>query len=279
VVEVLSARDLKVMRGEESKLTTELAAFIEAAVAKGEGSALDAGQARLGAVQHALEIRQLDVVAATALGEIRSLLGAGPGVEIKVGGELPVPYVPKSQMVSAQARPDYRAAVLAAEAAAREVELEKSKRRQDLEAGIFVEAERTEDAPEGLETDGMIGFRISIPLPFWDKNEGAIEAAEAKQQRMAKEAQAVEMEIQNEAANARSLMAAHAKIIAEIDRDLLPLATKQVALSEKVYREGQGNLQSVLRARDQQIELQTARLNALREFHLARAAFEAASGH
>lgn len=278
VVEVLASRDLKIMRREEAKLAEELAKTIESAAKKGEGSFLDAGQAKLGSIQHALKIRQLDVRSAGAIGTLKTLLGTDPKTQLDVTGHLPVPYVPKSKKVSASNRPDYRAAVLGTEAAQREVALEKSKRREDIEVGLFAEIERTEDAPEGLENDGIFGVRVSIPLPLWNKNEGAIEEAQAKQARMVKQAEAVENEIQNEVEAARSLMAAHAQIVADIDRDLLPLAKKQVELSERAYREGQGDLQAVLRARDQQIELQTARLDGLREFHLEKAAYEAAAG-
>jgi len=278
VVEVLAARELKVMRKKESDLADELANFIEDIAAKGEGSILDAGQARLSSVQHSLEIRQLGVREKMAMGQLRSLIGLGSNSSIEVRGTLPVPYVPKSERVEAEKRPDYRAAVLSSEVAEREVELEKSKRKEDIEATVFVESERAEDAPDGLERDGMIGFRISIPLPFWNKNEGAIEEKSAKKERTKKEAEALAVGIQNEVTTARELMNAHAQVISEIDRDLLPLAQQQVELSEKIYREGQGDLQAVLRARDQQIELQTARLDALREFHLASAAYEAAAG-
>ena len=279
VIEVLASRELKKMRQEEAKLATRLADFIADAAQKGEGSLLDASQARLGSVQHVLEIRQLDVRETSATGELKKLLGAPASSRMEVTGSLAVPHVPASETPAVERRPDYRAAVLQAEVAEREVELEKSKSRQDFEAGIFAEVDREEDAPEGLDTEGMIGVRVSIPLPFWDRNEGAIEAARAKRSRLAKQAEAVGSEIRNEIATARSLMEAHAGIVAEIDRDLLPVAQQQVELSEHSFRDGHGDLQAVLRARDQQIELRTARLEALREFHLARAAYLAASGN
>ena len=45
--------------------------------------------------------------------------------------------------------------------------------------GLFAAAERTEDVPEGYENEAIIGLRFKIALPFWNKNEGAIQEAEA----------------------------------------------------------------------------------------------------
>ena len=57
---------------------------------------------------------------------------------------------------------------------------------------------------------------------------------------------------------------------------LIPLANEQSELAEGAYRNGQGDLQSVLRAREQQLELSASRVEALRNFHHARIRFEAA---
>ena len=69
-----------------------------------------------------------------------------------------------------------------------------------------------------------------------------------------------------------------ANVIREINDTLLPLAEEQSALAETTYRNGQGEIQSVLRSREKRLELSAARLDALREFHLARVRHEAALG-
>ena len=67
-------------------------------------------------------------------------------------------------------------------------------------------------------------------------------------------------------------------MIAEINDTLLPLADEQATLAETAFRNGQGEIQSVLRSREKRLQLAAARLDALREFHLARVRHETALG-
>ncbi len=66
------------------------------------------------------------------------------------------------------------------------------------------------------------------------------------------------------------------KLTREITEDILPLATNQATAAEDAYRNGLGDLQAVLRAREQQLELGSSHIDALRNFHLSRVRFEAA---
>ena len=59
---------------------------------------------------------------------------------------------------------------------------------------------------------------------------------------------------------------------------LLPLVIEQTSKLEKAYESGQTDLLTVLRARDQRLQLEAAALDAVRDFHLARIRYEAATG-
>src|SRR5690606_15967858 len=132
----------------------------------------------------------------------------------------------------------------------------------DVEAGLFAAAERTEDAPEGYDREALVGFRFRIPLPLWNKNEGAIEEARARSERKDKEATALARSIHLEAEAARTELAQWAKLLEELDRTLVPLAEQQAAAAEDVFRKGQGDVQTVFRSRGKQLELAEARLDA-----------------
>ena len=119
-------------------------------------------------------------------------------------------------------------------------------------------------------------LRFNIALPLWNKNEGAIQEAEAKKTRKEKEAVALGRGIRLEAEAARAEMEEWAKMIGEINGTLLPLADEQTKLAEAAYRNAQGEIQSVLRSREKRLQLAAARLDALREFHLARVRHETA---
>jgi cobalt-zinc-cadmium efflux system outer membrane protein len=277
VVKVLATRQRRELLREQVGVSKEFANFLSEIAAKGEGSALDSGQAKLEATSLSMEIRQLDASETALVGELKPLLGMRPGESLSVSGSLPIPSLP-SVAVDPARRPDFQAAKLNAQAAAQGVALEQARRYDDVEGGLFAAAERTEDAPEGYENEAIIGLRFKIALPFWNKNEGAIQEAEARKERTEKEAIALGRGIRLEAEAARAEMAEWTRMVSEIDSTLLPLADEQSKLAEDAYRNGQGEIQSVLRSREKRLQLSAAKLDALREFHLARVRHESALG-
>ena len=275
LVKVLASRQRRELLREQAAVSKQFADVLSDIAAKGEGSPLDAGQAKLEAVSLSTEIRQLNASEMALIGELKPLLGMRPGEALSIGGNLPEATVPGTSIDPAR-RPDFQAARLNALAAAQGVALEKAKRYDDVEGGVFAAAERTEDAPEGYENEAIFGVRFKIALPFWNKNEGSIQEAEAKKVRMEKEAIALGRGIRLEAEAARAEMQEWTKMIAEIDHTLLPLADAQTELAENAYRNAQGEIQSVLRSREKRLQLASAKLDALKEYHLARVRHETA---
>lgn len=277
VVKLLASRQRRDLLREQSAVSKEFADFLSEAARKGEASPLDAGQAKLEATSLATEIRRLGASEVALLGELKPLLGMRPGEALGVGGKLPKAALPGTAADPSR-RPDFQAATLDALAAAQSVALEQARRYDDVEGGIFAAAERTEDAPEGYGNDAIVGVRFKIAWPFWNKNEGAIQEAEAKQIRKEKEAAALGRGICLEAEAAQAEMREWAEMIAEINDSLLPLADGQTRLAEDAYQAAHGDIQSVLRSREKRLQLAAARLDALREFHLARVRHETALG-
>ncbi len=275
VVKILATRQRRELLREQSAVSKEFANFLSEAAGKGEGSALDAGQAKLEATSLSMEIRQLDAGETALVGELKPLLGMRPGEALNVGGTLPQPALP-STAADPSRRPDFQVAKLDALAAAQGVALEQARRYDDVEGGFFAAVERKEDAPNGYGNDGMVGVRFKVALPFWNKNEGAIQEAQAKKIRKEKEAIALGRGIRLEAEAARAEMEEWARLIGEINETLLPLAAEQTKLAEDAYRNAQGEIQSVLRSREKRLQLAAAKLDALREFHLARVRHETA---
>ena len=277
VVKILALRVRRGLLRQQVDLSSQFAEFLSGTAAKGEGSAIDAGQAKLEANGLALQLRQLDAEEVSLLGGLKPLLGMKPGESLVVSGSLPAAGLPAASSDPSR-RPDYQIARLEEKSAAQEVALEQLKRREDIEGGFFAAAERAEDAPNGYENEAVIGLRLKFPLPLWNKNEGAIQEAEARKQRKRMETTALAANIRLEAEAARTEMKQWAGMLREIDGKLLPLAEEQASLAETSYRNGQGEIQAVLRSREKRLELAASRLDALREFHLARVRHEAALG-
>lgn len=269
LVNVLATHQRRELLLQQVAVSTEFTDFLSEVASKGEGSALDAGQAKLESASLSLEIRQLDASETAFLGELKPLLGMLPGESLSVSGSLPNPALPPAA-VNPAIRPDFFAAKLNAQSAAEGVALEQARRYDDVEGAFFAAAERNEDAPEGYDNEAIIGLRFKIPLPFWNKNEGAIQEAEARQQRLEKEAVALSRNIHLEAEASRTEMIQWKRLIDEIDTIHLPLAEQQNQLAEEAFRSGQAEIHSVLRSREKRLQLSASKLDALREFHLAR---------
>lgn len=269
VVKILSLRARRELLVEQERLASELAGLLAGLAERGEGSRLDAGQAELEAAGLALELHQLDAAEAGLLGAVKPLLGMLPDESLIVSGRLPPPRRSEAGP-DPSARPDFQSAVLRAENASRRVELERARKFEDVEAGLFAASERIEDVPEGYDEDFFVGLRFRIPLPLWNKNEGAIEEAEARQRREELEAVALERSIRLEAAAARAEMERWAALLEELEQRLVPLSVKQTTAAEDALRRGEGDLQTVFRSRDKRLQLSAARIDALRQFHLAR---------
>lgn len=276
VVKVLAIRQRRTLVERQIELSNDFSTFLGEAAKKGEGSPLDAGQARIEAASLALEQRQLAASEVAEIGALKPFLGVRPGELLYVSGELPEPVVPKADADPGK-RPDYQAAILNADAARQSIELEKTKKYDDVQAGFFAGLNREEDAPEGYDTEGVVGLRLTIPLPLWNKNEGGVMEARARTERLEKEASALNRSIRLEADAAKAEMEEWAKLLSEVGGDLLPQAEEQANAAEDAFRKGQGEIQTVFRAREKRIHLASARLDALREFHLARVRYEAAS--
>jgi len=277
VVNFLAERSRRQLLREQVVLAGELAELASQLVAKGEGSPVDASQAKLEAASLAMEIRQSDLAEISLIGELKPLLGIAPRQGLVVTGTLPEPELPH-RSVAITSRPDLNVARLDVLATAAAVDLEKARRYDDVEGGIFLAADRTKDAPLGYDREGIIGFQLKIPWPLWNRNEGAIQEANAKHERKEIEVAALQRTIGLEAEAALAEMIESHRIIREIQTTLLPLAEEQVTLSESGQRSGLGEIQDVFRAREKRLQLAFSRLEAIRAFHLARVRYENATG-
>ena len=247
---------------------------------RAEGSEAEAAQFELEAQQIELELLQIESEKAVLAGELRPLLGISSAETVGIKGELPGISLPEGAAVDVSQRADYQTAQAKAEAARQGIDLARANRWEDLSVGLSAEVGRAEDAPEGLETEGFIGLRFSLPLPLWNKNEGRIKEAEAAAARTRKEVDAVALQVRAEAAAALGEMKAAARIVDETGNALLPKAQSIEDKLAKFYKEAQPGTQlsDVLRAREKRLALEQAKLDALRTYHLARIRFAAATG-
>jgi outer membrane protein, heavy metal efflux system len=279
-IKLLSLEQSRALKNQQITNSKKIAQSAADLAKRAEGSETEAAQFELEAQQLAIDLLMIDSEKATLSGELRPWLGITTEREIEITGALPEISLPASAMLEVTQRDDFQAAQARIAAARQHVALARANQWDDATIGLAAEVERAEDAPDGLETDGFIGLKFSLPLPWWHKNEGKIKEAEATVQRTEKEADALAMKAQAEATAALAEMKAAARLVAQTTETLLPKAQEIEDKLNRFYQQAQpgATLADVLRAREKRLSLEQARLDALRTYHLARIRFTAAQG-
>jgi outer membrane protein, heavy metal efflux system len=254
-----------------------IATFIDKAATAGELSPLDAAQTKLEIQTLTIQKTQLASQRNLLTTQLKQYIGLPSDKPLTLTGSLPSLSIP-SQSLSLTDRADYRAKALEFQYAKSNILLEKSKRYDDVELSVSSALGRTEDEPVGAETEGAIGMGLSIPLPFYDKNEGNIEAATASAQRATLERSALGAEITLQVAMHKQEMQAWLDQNAAVRNQLIPLAQKTSADLEAAYKNGQGDFTSFLKSKNQELALQNSLLENNLKFYQARVKFYAALG-
>ncbi len=268
----------RALRQRQLANSRELAGVARKSAARGEGPALEAAQFELEAERLAAQQLELEAERLALIGELRPLLGLDSGIALEFQDVLPAPIAPVNAGVALAQRSDYQAASARTAAAREGVELARSQRWEDAGIGLFGEVERSEDAPSGLRTDGFIGIRFTLPLPFWNRNKGRIQEASATAARMEREASSLALRIRAEAASARAQMTAMLKLTGNLSTNLFPKAAALEDRLRALLAQGQVQLSEALRVREQRLQLEASQIDILRDFHLARTRYEAATG-
>jgi len=276
-VRVLALSGQHAVRAKQLANSREIATFTRKRLETGEASAADAEQLDLDAHVLETEMLQLGLERVALLGELRPLLGVPAEEPLEIRGELAAPSPPAASG-GIRSRPDFEAAQHTAAAARATAALARAQKWEDIGIGITAQRQREEDAPEGRTTEDFVGLRLSVPLPLWNTSSGRAQEAAAAAARAQKETDALAATIAAEASAARNEMRLLAELLGKLDATLLPHATQIEERLRQSYATGQTALTDVLRGRDRRLLLERQRLDALRDYHLARVRHNAAIG-
>ena len=276
LVDILALRQRKELLASQEANARKLTEFIEEAAAKGEASPLDAGTALLEATRLSNQVKQVAIREFLAVAKLKPLLGMKPAGKVTVTGSLADPQMPRLN-VTTYRRPDLEAARLRTRSATEATELARSRRLDDLEAGIFAGVGRELDEPGGFETESIVGIRLKIPLGENPSTLGRVLQSEARADRLALGTLALERVANNESHAAYAEMKEWQVLAGQIKTRLLPLADTQIQKTEEAREKGQVALRDVLLAKEQKLALETSYLEAVRDFHLAHAKYRTAT--
>lgn len=248
----------------------------------GQGSAAEAALAA--ATQAATDGRlsEAETGAESELIELKTLLGLSAEHPLQLADPLPrIIELLKNQTGERPAvlqRPDAELLLLEADRAALESRLARAEAWEDVRIGVEYTADRAVDEPDGLETGQFLGVKISLPLPLWNTNAGAVAEKQALRAELQSRLGALQLEIANELASALRRTRLLENRLAQIRaRGIEPVREHENKLRQ-AFEEGRADLRDLLTVRAQLAELEVAEVTAQAELAEAYARLATAVG-
>jgi cobalt-zinc-cadmium efflux system outer membrane protein len=148
-----------------------------------------------------------------------------------------------------------QAKVAAAQAA---VEKARADRFQNWE----MQAGYSHDNSTGFDTGGI---SVSIPLPLYNRNQGAISQADAELRAAQAEVGRVALDLRNRLALVFERYANAKEMVDRYEKSILPDAKEAIELNSHRYRAGEGSFPSLLLSQRDYLRTEVSYLDALRE--------------
>jgi cobalt-zinc-cadmium efflux system outer membrane protein len=231
----------------------------------GDITDLDANLARAALGRARSAARATEAQRAGAVGTLAALIGARPGDTIAVRGDLKSLAAPALEDIHAagDARPDLRALAAERDVAVAEQAQAVANGRPELALWASYRREDTTDIVLG-------GLRMTLPL--WNRAQGEMAAARAKERRAIDTRDAASRAADRQLADARAVYQGARQSVEIFERDVTPLLDDSESLLRNTVDAGQITVSAYLIARQ---ELLTGRREYLdRLLALARAAVE-----
>ena len=262
-VDLLAAQERSTLAAESLSLAERVLAAVAEQVKAGKVSPVEETKAGVAAASARIEQRQAQRGLDAARRQLALLCGASAADFTRAIGRFdqigPVPSAERlAELVTQnpdvarwQTELDQRQAALA---------LEKSKRVPDVTVSAGAQRFHAED-----ETAYVVG--LSVPLPLFDRNQGAIREAVAKVAKAREEQRAAELRAHVELTAAyEALSSAHAEATA-LRADVLPAAQSAFDAAQEGFRQGKFDFLVVLDAQRTLIESKGQYIQALAEYH------------
>ena len=272
---VLAAQERLLLTQELADLSRKVLETVEERIASGRAAQTEVIRPRiqLREQQIALERARRDLTAARSA--LAALMGKEKADYGSASGDLshlpPLPEAGELEKLLLES-PEIARNLAERESRRRATRLEEARRIPDLEVGVGARYLR-----ESEDTALVLG--VSVPLPLFDRNQGAIAAARSR-------------EAQARAAQRSALVQARAALDAILQRmsaataeteilgnDIVPAARQALEAAQYGYKAGKFALLDVLDAQRTLVEAQERHFNALGEFHSAAAELERLTGY
>lgn len=266
-------------------LNSELLNGIEAGIKEGLASQQDLNAIAI-ALQQARQEKEVSIaLKKSKIYEINNLLGKPPGFNFTPQGKLEYESLKDLNNCNTDTafsqRPDLRFAGLDIERAKADLRLAKALRFDDITAGIFYENDRLvldSSSGEITDNDQLIGFKLTIPLPVFDRKQGLIAEAQSRENRAEENFSALKLSISQEVSDALNRVTTLSELLETYQTGILRIAEDNVKLVEDGFKQGLVGIADVIQSRQQFATLTSSYINSVRDYQIALNDLQIASG-
>ena len=264
------------LEGQSLRLFDDTAAAVERRRSAGEDTRLDANVALV----EAERARNQVAIAEEQLLEARAALSAqlqlAPAVLPQAAGDLsplPLPFSRDALLELAMRQPRLLALGAREQAAQARLRLERAARYPDVTVGL---ARGREGAPENRER--LTTISVSVPLPFWRRNDAAIGQASTDVSQAAIERRATTRDVEAQVLAAWSRMEKLRTRVERLQSRVLPALASNERLATLSRQAGQIGMLELIVTMRQSVDARRDLIDASLDYQLARTALESTAG-
>jgi cobalt-zinc-cadmium efflux system outer membrane protein len=259
---------------DQIRLAKDVLREVEAQVRAGAVSAAEVPRAELEISMQQVERGLLDLALRADFVRLATAWGAFEPTFSALSGDLralsPIPHELElvARMTSSPELERWQAEVATRHAA---IQLEDAGRIPDMTLGI---------GPRhfNASNDWALVVGLEMPIPIFDRNQGARRASRSQLSRSREQQRAAELRLRSVLARSyQGLASAYAEAMALRD-EAIPIAERAYAATRRGHRQGALRLTEVLDSQRSLFALQTRLVGALAAYHLSRAKIEALIG-
>ena len=257
-------------------LNSELLKGIDMGIKEGLASQQDLNAVAIALQQARQEKEVLIAQRKSNILKINNLIGKQPTFNFIPQGELAYEAVNDLSNYNIETafaqRPDLKFAKLDVELAEADLKLAKALRFEDIKAGVFYGNDRLVlDSPVGRLTDSdqLIGFKVTVPLPIFDRKQGLVAEAQAREKRAEENVEALKLTISQEVSDALNRVTTLSDLLETYQTGILKTAEDNVILVEDGFKQGLVAIVDVIQSRQQFAALTSSYINTVRNYYVS----------
>ncbi len=153
-----------------------------------------------------------------------------------------------------------------------DISLAQSESIPNLTAGLAFRREATAIEVSGVEhkdTDYLIGVKLSMPIPLFDRNQAGVQEARAKRSSTESRLTAATRNVERDVETAYTSVLNAEKVLALYKSNIIPQLEENLKLTQEAYRLGEVGILSVIQEQKKFFEVSDGYLTALHARQLA----------